>query len=1041
MKIICTITGMLVFFAAASLTAQQVGTITGLATDVSGQPVVGVQVYISALDQGAIAQTNGRYLLQNIPTGVHTVTAQRIGYRTVSGEVTVTEGQVTSFDFQLLIQPLMMQEIVATGLIDPVSGVLSPISVDRVNMADLGGTAAGSVLQNLQGRVAGLRITRQTGTPGAEVVYHLRTPTSVIAEGQPLIVIDGVIQAQGLGTSNIESADVESIEVIKGAAAASLYGSRANGGVIAITTVRGQGLALGETRISVTQETGRAQAIRSDPFPTHHQFLMDPTGSTYVDLLGNPVGSVDRVEPAATNAFMRNTYPGPIFDNQSTLFSGGNFSTTNVSLQRNAESTNFAIGLSRYNEAGPLTNNDGYERYSFRVNLDHRVSQNLNVGVTGYYSQDWLDAVRFNFRNLIFAPPDVDLSKTDEDGNFVRIPDADVAYENPLWTQASREEERRRARSQGSLSLDWEPVYWLSFAGNVSYDRQNQNTDQFIPKGTPLSVTANRPSDGELIFEEEVRQALNAEAQVSVRRDFGLLNARTTFRTLIERDQFDFREASGTDFLVGGVRNLSAAGNRNSASLEEEIRATGYLWDTAFNYDDKFIATGLFRYDGSSLFGEDERWQPYYRAAGAYRLGQEDWFDIPNVSELKLSYARGTAGGRPQFAHQYETWDVRATGVSKSTIGNSLLKPEHTLEQEMSVETILFDRLGVDVTYSWQRTRDQLVDIPLPALTGFETQWANVGTVVGNTIEVTFDANLVQTPDFSWTSTLVFDRSRAKIEDWPIACRTPGFRNWCTGNDLLELWQQDHIRQRSRLGEKGHQNVVDAGQEDEFETNDDGWLVWVGPDAHYTDGIADGLWGTETTIGRRLYRWGLPLWNRNEDGSLNKIQTGDGNSYQVGWMNTFSFGDFQIHGQLHASTGGETVSFTERGSARLRNRGLEMDQFGKPDELLKPIAYYQQLHGGRGNVSQIEQTDYLKLRLLSVTYVVDSNRLDQIGLGNIPAESLRLSLVGRNLLWMDSCGCGDPEQGQNLGAGRRQSLSSRAYPTSRILSFELGVVF
>ena len=107
-----------------------------------------------------------------------------------------------------------------------------------------------------------------------------------------------------------------------------------------------------------------------------------------------------------------------------------------------------------------------------------------------------------------------------------------------------------------------------------------------------------------------------------MRRDFGLLNARTTFRTLIERDQFDFREASGTDFLVGGVRNLSAAGNRNSASLEEEIRATGYLWDTAFNYDDKFIATGLFRYDGSSLFGEDERWQPYYRAAGAYRLGQ-----------------------------------------------------------------------------------------------------------------------------------------------------------------------------------------------------------------------------------------------------------------------------------------------------------------------------------------------------------------------------------------------------------------------------------
>ena len=351
-------------------------------------------------------------------------------------------------------------------------------------------------------------------------------------------------------------------------------------------------------------------------------------------------------------------------------------------------------------------------------------------------------------------------------------------------------------------------------------------------------------------FEEEVRQALNAEAQVSVRRDFGLLNApdHVSDAHRARPVLISERRRVRTSWLAvcGTSVRLATATRPRWRKRSGPLATSGTL---AFNYDDKFIATGLFRYDGSSLFGEDERWQPYYRAAGAYRLGQEDWFDIPNVSELKLSYARGTAGGRPQFAHQYETWDVRATGVSKSTIGNSLLKPEHTLEQEVSVETILFDRLGVDVTYSWQRTRDQLVDIPLPALTGFETQWANVGTVVGNTIEVTFDANLVQTPDFSWTSTLVFDRSRAKIEDWPISCRTPGFRNWCTGNDLLELWQQDHIRQRSRLGEKGHQNVVDAGQEDEFETNDDGWLVWVGPDAHYTDGIADG------TMGHRDYDW------------------------------------------------------------------------------------------------------------------------------------------------------------------------------------------
>jgi TonB-linked SusC/RagA family outer membrane protein len=1034
------------------------GTISGQVLDAAtSQPVSSVQVYIRALNLGALSQANGRYVL-SVPAGRYTILAQRIGYATAEQIVTVVEGGTVTIDFPLAEVVLAIEGIVATGLIDPVAGVLSPITVNRISRAQIPAVVGGtSAIYNLAGRIPGLEMSQRSGQPGAEVEIMLRSPTSIAQSPRPLIVVDGVIL--GSGTANIESMDIESMEVIKGAAAASLYGSRAANGVISITTRRGSELAIGQTRFSLRTEFGRSWAYRGG-FNDHHFYLVDDpiNPTTYVDRNGNPVSREDRVQPAggASLAFSENNYPGPTFDNFAEMFAGDNFQTQNLSMSQNTENTNFAISTNRMVEAGPLINNDGYERTSFRVNLDHRFLDNFQLGVSSFYSRDNLDVPKVNWSTLLLAPPDVDVTAKDANGEFVRLPDAQVAYENPLWREESRERDQTRGRTLASANLRWDPASWITLSTNVSYDREDVEERTYVPRGTPLSVTRVNLSDGSLDFETSRREAFNSEATVSLRRDFldGGLNVRTTFRGLLESDQFSLSLAEGEDFLVSATPSLDVARTFDGSSVEEDIRAMGYLWDTALDYEGKYIFTGLVRRDGSSLFGPADRWHTYYRTAAAWRLGEEDWFDLPNVSEFKLSYALGTAGGRPEFEYRYETWRVRSGVVSKGTLGNTALAPEHTTEQEVSLEMILYDRIGVDLTRAWHRTTNQIVEAALPAYTGYAFQWTNAGTVVGQSWELSIEAQLVRRPNFSWTSALTWDRSDGEIEEWTVASDRPGHRNWQTGETIWGLhgtWVAaapgvlcaDTWTAPIRATNDGHGGVHDGAaacsRADEFMLNDENWLVWVGEDPatgernHYTEGFSENLWGTTTQIGNNVYEWGIPFYWLNDGGSPRREQLGDAARNNFGLANTFQFGNWTLFTHLHAVFGVEVVDGYHR---RLVDFHPRQDMFGRPDELKKPARHWWALAGG-GGAMHVERADFFKLRLLSLSYNVPGGVLDGIGLG--AAETMRLGVIGRNLFMFTNCPCPDPEMGFEFQD--RSGSITRGYPATRNLTIEVEVTF
>ena len=1034
----------------------QNGRVTGTVIDAeTGAPLASVQVYIQATSTGALTNNSGTFTLENVPPGTYTLIAQRIGYQESRQEgVSVTDGTTTSLTLQMAQQVLALQGIVATGLVDPVEGVRAPIAVARVDRELMPIMASGDAVQSLQGRIPGMTISRMSGQPGEGVTMQLRTPTTLRTDGEsaPLIVVDGVMLGGSgtISTSDIEAMDIESIEVIRGAAAASLYGSRAAAGVIAITTARGSQLPIGETRFTARSELGVSQNMRNVPLNNSHAFLMDPTGSFYVDENGNQVDKGGRLLPPLTHAFMDRAYIDGVYDNVGAITRPGNYMSNNFSVSGNTESTNFAVSLNNHQEQGSLVNNDGYERNAFRINLDHRFVEALRLSVSMYHSRDGRENIPsrtsttggpgYPFDDALRGPRDVDLTLRDEDGNYIQQPDPRLSFQNPLWTAATRENDQRGTRTLANFGLNWNPIQWLSASGSLGYDRNDFWLRSYVPKGTPANVGSSGELDGLIYFRENQRDTWNGEGQVTLRRDFGDLNVRTTVRGLMERDGYQSGVRSGQNFVLNGIPQLDniRQEDRNSTSYENEVRATGYLWDTAFDYAGRYIFTVLGRRDGSSLFGPDNRWHNYYRLAGAWRIAEESWFNVPNLNELKVSVARGTAGGRPGFAAQYETWSLSGGVPSKGSLGNTFLAPEHTTENEVSLNMVVYDRFGIVLTRAWQETRDQLVQAPLPAFTGYSSQWVNAGVIAGHSTELEFEAQIIQRPNLGWTSMVIADYNDATIKDWPLPCQTPGWRFNCTGEPVYGLYSWWLVKDHQGL--KRHRSGDAWEYRDQFQVNDEGFLVWVGAGNNYWEGMEKGLWGTESPeIGGRTYQWGHPFPEQNEFGNNLRQLMGMGSPTNFGWTNNLRVRSFNFHAHLQAAIGGQA---NNRQNQVMTNTNTatapRMDQAGKPDGLKKPIAYFRSANDGDATY-YVEDAAYLKLRTLSATVQLNRGQVQNLGLGALGIHNLTLGLIARNIFTLTNYEGFDPEQALNLGT--RINSDAGQYPPTRSLTAEITVTF
>jgi TonB-linked SusC/RagA family outer membrane protein len=1016
--------------AAPAAAQTQTGTVTGLVTDQeTGQPMVGVQISISGTRLGQVTNEAGRYLIINVPVGTHTVSAQFLGYSEAEQrDVDIAAGGTATVDFTLSQTVLTLEEVVVTGVTDPIAGVKVPFSIGKVTRQNLATVpTTNSAAASIQGKVAGVSVVRGSGQPGAGVSVQLRTPTSYYGNTSPMYVVDGVILGSTFDgtTVDLESLDIESVEVVKGAAAASLYGSRAASGVISITTSRGRGLQLNDTRITVRSELGQSAAPIGLPRANAHYFRQNEQGQFLNASGGIARGIADRV--IEDDEFMDNAYLVPTYDNVGAFFEPGLFNTNSVSLSHNSTSTNFLFSVNNYNEAGSLTGNAGFIRNNLRMNLDHRLGDNLTLAASAFHSRSKQDDSPSSFFNLFLYAPEVNLGQKDEQGRYVQLPDSTVLTENPLWTEQSRFNTDRRSRTLLNVDSRFTPFHWLNFDATVSYDRADLNNEDYTPKGTPTSVEAEEFSDGDLRIISEYTDAVNTAASANLLFNVSDLTLRTTLRGIMEREKNRVSDARGRDLFVVGVPDLSVAERRDIASSLQEIRANGMMVQQGVDYAGKYIGDFLIRRDGSSLFGPDARWNNYYRAALSYRMSQEPWWPFPAINEFKLRASRGTAGGRPDFTDQYETWAVSATGqVSKETLGNRNLKPEHTTEHEVGIDLIALNRYSLELTYARSVTRDQLIAAPLPSFYGYINQNVNAGRISGTTYEATFQAQLINRPAFSWQTTLIADRSRGRIEEWPRSCFFDDLRQICDDVSLSDMWGESLVRSAADLP------GVYASAADEFDVNDDGYLVWVGEGNTYEDG----LWGTTSLIDGRPVRWGMPILQLDEEGFPVQQRIGTSQpDVNIGWLNNIAWRNFSLHTHWHAQVGGDTYNHTKQRMYQ-HQRHADLDQTGKDEELKKPFAYYLTVYNQANNTDAfVEDGAYLKLRAVSLSYRFSRDQLSRLGLGGF-AEGLSLGLTGRNLLTFDNYSGFDPEVGSVL-----ERLDNFDYPNTRTITAMIEVVF
>jgi TonB-linked SusC/RagA family outer membrane protein len=1018
-------------------------TITGTVKDAAtGAPIPGVNVAVYGTPRAAVTNDQGVYTIVNVPTG-NTVAleARRLGYSASRKDNVRVTGSTMTVDLILNSNPLMLESITAAATVDPTSGVKTPYMTAKLDVEQMPVPALGSASTMLAGKLSGVQVNRTSGEPGAGAVVQLRSAISPFHNNTPLYVIDGVplSDASFLGnttsTMDFESMNIASIEVIKGAAAAALYGSRGANGVIDIKTNRGRNVQFGKseftykTQYSMDQYSDKLQKIK------HHNWRTNALGQ-WIDANGVVVPRAQRtVDP---DGMIDNSFTS-FYDNVGQVFRPGRTFVNSLGLSQASAATNLNITFDRNEQSGLNIEAKPFVRNNFRAAVDHNFRDNLSFGISATHSRTTRNPDQLSYSNLFRFDPDVDLLQNNTDGSPYRVfPDSAASTTNPLYLQHYRERQERRVRSLISTNANFRPTNWLSLTGDFGYDRNDRIVDNYTPPGLPTDNNGSL-STGSLSYQENEGDSYNGSLGATFLQNFGGLTARWTTKGEVSNEKALTFTATGTDFAFTGLKDMAAAVNRTIASGTSEIRTQSGYTALGLDYNSKYVLDVLGRREGSSLFGPEERWKNYYRVAGSYIVSSEEWFQrlpafLTNFSTVKGRYSVGTAGNRPNFADQYPVLAARTQGLIRDDLGNPFITPEVKTEQEAGLDLIYKQRLSLILNWSRATVSNTLVQVAVPSATGFNTATQNVGKSRGETWESTLEGAWINRRNLRWSTNLVLDRSTERQIEYNRPCYIDNSRWRCDNVPLSTIWGSKHAHDLADLP----QDATTQGVASEFQVNDEGYLVWVGSGNTWADGMRKNLWGTSKVINGVTYRWGEPFVRPIPVGSPEVELIGDGQpKLNFGFGNTVTYKGVRFYGLFRGRIHGDIYN-NLRQTLTASNDWYEMDQTGRPDSLKKTANYYARGIADNNNDFNdafVEDGTYLKFSEFNIDYTFqNANRFVR----RLGAQRVNIALIGRDLAtWSKFKGL-DPENGTIFG---NTSIVDAAYPVSRNFTLSLGFVF
>lgn len=758
---------------ARPLQAQQTGTIRGVVTDSStGRAIASAQVTIPGSTRGGVTNESGTYTIAGVPSGSVSLRVQRIGYAASTRDVSVASGATVTADFVLRPVATVLTTVVATGYGSSQRATVSAAiaSVDSTAFARLPVT---SIDNALQGRIAGVQVMQNSGEPGTGVSVRVRGPASLNAGNQPLYVVDGVPMLQGTfeqitstsgqrmtPISAINPDDIASIDVLKDAAAAAIYGSRGSNGVVLITTKRGAGG--NKFRFNITSSLG-SQSVEK---------TLDLLNATqYVTLMNE-----GRANQAQTPLFAAGT------DSINTDWQGAVFRSapmSDVQLSVSGGSDRLRMFLSGANVAQQgIVIGSKYQRQTMRMNLDAQATSKLSLMGSVGLTRESNDRVPGDLNvdgivtNAISLQPFSPVRGTSFGYGGTS---QNLLYSNPVAYAAYSSLNSRTLRALGNIEARLNATDRLTITGRAGADVYAVDELRWRSPKVDRATSASVGGEGVSGRTNATRYVTEAFGNYDlIRNDRQQLSL--TGGSSMELNKSDFNYVAGTGFPTGFeryVRNAAAASSFDGGATENTL--VSYFARANWSARDRYLLSASFRTDGSSRFGSANRYGQFMAASGAWTLSDEAYMaSLAKYASLKLRASYGTTGnqGISDFASRtLATSQAYAgtTGLANSTLGNPNLKWELTKETDLGADIGLFNgRMNVIVDWYDRATSNLLVQRPVPSTSGYTSVWDNVGAISNRG----FDLNLqtvnirgAKPGSFEWKTDLNVTFNKNKITE------------------------------------------------------------------------------------------------------------------------------------------------------------------------------------------------------------------------------------------------------------------------------------
>ena len=1082
----------------ANATAPSGQTITGVVIDSeSGEGMIGATVTVrntaNAVVHGAMTDYDGSFKikLDTIKYGV--INVSFVGYKEITVPLDLSN---LKYEFEMTVQVYDLEEVVVVGYgtqsRKDVSGSISKVTSETLRLSPVS-----SLDQAMQGRAAGLQLQQNSGMAGGGASVRIRGAASISATNQPLYVVDGVPLLSGDFTqldyngqtvdavADIDPNSIESIDILKDAAASAIYGSRAANGVIMITTKRG---SAGKTRFNFNAYWGFQQVWRQKKFLNTSEYRRLWQDMFYQDsILTQELYGYNINEDGLFNGddYMAAYHgvniplrPGPDgkprfyegFDGVYGKYKDSDFYDTNwfdevlrtapiqsyeLSASGGDVRTKYAVMLNYFDQVGIVRGND-YKRYSARLNLDHSVNDKLSLGASAMLARSINNRIISDntvfgpFANAIAAAPIYPVKL--DNGEW-----SSPNYTNPRALAELVKGEAANLRILGNVFANYEIISGLNAKIRLATDLLNIDERRFIPGSDALPLTDN-PTGFVYQGHTTVRKWLTEGTLDYFKRIKDTHQITALLGTAWEKNDNEPMNASGLGVPGQRFQYLGSAAVVNSGSGERNgYQLASYFSRFGYSYKDKYIISLNFRMDGASRFGADNRWAPFFGASVAWRVKEENFLkDVSIISDLKIRFSAGTTGNQ-------EIGNFRSIGLYTSGVAYNgqpgiyplrLPNPGLTWESTVLLDAgfdlaLLNNRIALIFDFYNKTTNNLLFARPSPVSMGYPRFFDNVGSVRNTGVEFSVNTENI-TPkkrgSFGWQSSLNLTFNRNEVtqlyNDQPQDIGLGGITRITVGQPLGTFfgYKSDGLYQTKAdvpgSPEYFEKNGFTQEQIDAF--NDAGknmYLNGVRPgDVRFVDTNGDGL---ITSADRVILGNSQPIFF----GGFTNIFTFKG--FELNLFLQFSYGNKTFNGIL---TYAEAMNFTDNSTGRVLDRWRSESEPG--DGNMPRATGFDPNNNARLNSDRfLEDGSYLRFKTVTLGYYLPQSVLSKIKL-----QSLKIYVSAMNLLTFTRYSGFDPEVNAMGGSPAFNSSSGGSsnaagaidfytVPQPRTITFGINVGF